>query len=87
MGGAVSVVGAASHVTPGHASKLTVKAESCPFVGCKCSGIYHYVNCNYASLIKPENMVCFNTPCEAQAAGYRPCEHCHPQSVDYSWDN
>ena len=77
VGGAVSIVGAASHVT-GHASKLTVKAESCPFVGCKCLGTYHYADYYWASIIKHENMVCFNNSCDAQAVGYRPCEHCHP---------
>jgi len=24
------------------------------------------------------NGVCFNTPCDAQAADYKPCRHCHP---------
>ena len=78
VGGAVSIVGAASHVTSAHTSNLTVKAESCPFVGCKCSGTYHYADCYWASIIKPEKRVCFNNPCDAQAAGYQPCEHCHP---------
>jgi len=33
LGGAVSIVGAASHVTPAQVTKSTFKADSCPFVG------------------------------------------------------
>jgi len=78
VGGAVSVVGAASHVIPGQISKPTVTAASCPFVGNAQTHVYHYAGCYWATIIKPENRVCFNTPCDAQAAGYRPCEHCKP---------
>ncbi len=78
MGGLVSTVGAASHATPVQASKPNVRVASCPFVGCKCSNTYHYAGCYWAIIIKPENIVCFNSPCEAEAAGYRPCEHCKP---------
>jgi len=45
IGGAVSVVGLASHVTPRGVSHQRSKRESCPHVGCKCSGIYHYTDC------------------------------------------
>jgi hypothetical protein len=78
VGGVISIVGATSHVTPAQISKPTVRAASCPFVGCKCSNTYHYAYCYQAVLIKPENMVCFNSPCDAEAAGYRPCEYCKP---------
>ncbi len=81
IGGAVSMVGAASHVTLGGISKSTVKKESCPYVGCKCNHIYHYADCYWASLINPERRVCFNSPCDAQAAGYTPCRTLPPTSL------
>jgi len=78
IGGVVSVLGAASHVNPGGVSKSTLKTDVCPYVGCKCNHVYHYADCYYASLIRPDLRVCFTSPCDAQAAGYTPCEHCHP---------
>ena len=77
IGGVAGVVGAASHVTPGQVSKLTVKAQSCPYVGDAHTHVYHYAGCYWANIIKPENVVCFNTPCEAVHSGYRACGHCH----------
>jgi hypothetical protein len=78
VGGIVIIVGAASHVTPGQTSKLTVQAESCPFVGDAKTHVYHYASCYWATIIKPENRVCFNTACDAEAAGYSSCGHCKP---------
>lgn len=34
---------------------------------------------NRCNKIKPENKVCFDTAQRALAAGYRTCQHCHPQ--------
>ncbi len=83
VGGTVSIVGAASHVTSGQVLKPTVKADSCPFVGNKHTYVYHYANCSHwKKEINYENGVCFNNPCDAVAAGYRPCEHCNPQAVN-----
>ncbi|MGB8312173.1 MAG: Ada metal-binding domain-containing protein [Halobacteriota archaeon] len=78
VGGVVSIVGVASHVTPGQVAKTTVKAQSCPYVGNSNTGVYHYANCYWATIMKPEHRVCFNSPCDALAAGYRPCGHCNP---------
>ena len=49
-----------------------------PLVGSKNSDIYHYPWCISAQQILPENEVWFDTVEEAQAAGYRPCQVCHP---------
>jgi hypothetical protein len=78
IGGAVSMVGAASHVNPGQASKPTVKAQSCPYIGNARTHVYHYAGCYWASIIKPEKVVCYNSPCEAVAAHYTQCGHCNP---------
>jgi len=78
IGGAVSIVGAASHVTTAQVTKPAVKEQSCPYVGDSSTGVYHYAGCYWASLIKPEHRVCFNSPCEAVSAKYRPCGHCKP---------
>jgi len=42
VGGAVSIVGGASHVNPGHVSNLTVKEAAEPFFGSIHSNVYHY---------------------------------------------
>lgn len=79
VGGAVSIVGAASHENPGHASKQDVKAASCNFVASVNSKIYHYPWCQAVQNIKPENLRCYNTPCDAVAAGHpNPCKICNP---------
>jgi len=81
IGGAVSIVGAASHVTPSQVTKSTIKEQSCPYVGNSNTGVYHYASCYWATIIKPNHVVCFNSPCEALSAGYRPCEHCNPPAT------
>ena len=55
-------------------------ASSCNFVGSKNSDVYHYPDCRYAKNIKSGNRVCFDTPEDAVAAGYRPCKVCKPPS-------
>ena len=45
VGGLVSIVGAASYVTPGQIAKPTVKAVAGPFVGSIHSDVYHYASC------------------------------------------
>jgi len=81
VGGVVSIVGAASHVTPAQGAKPAVKEQSCPYVGDSNTLVYHYAGCYWASLIKPEHKVCFSSPCEALTAGYRPCGHCKPPAT------
>jgi len=48
------------------------------FVGSRNSNKYHYTWCRWALKIKPENLVVFNSPEEAIAAGYIPCKVCKP---------
>jgi hypothetical protein len=55
-------------------------ASSCNFVGSKSSDVYHYPDCRYAKNIKSGNRVCFDTPEDAVAAGYRPYKVCKPPS-------
>jgi len=45
LGGAVSIVGAASHVTSGHTSNPTTQAASRPFVGIARTDVYLYLGC------------------------------------------
>ena len=80
VGGAVSVVDAASHVTPNHVTKSTVKAAAtCNFVGSINSNVYHYLGCPEAKKIKPENLICFSSPCDAKDEGHpNPCKVCKP---------
>src|SRR4030042_3299258 len=48
------------------------------FWGSKNSNKYHYPDCRWAQKIKPENLIKFKTPEEAQKAGYIPCKVCRP---------
>ena len=48
------------------------------FVGSKKSDVYHYPWCHYVDRINPENLISFDTPEDAIAAGYRPCRVCKP---------
>lgn len=48
------------------------------FVGSKNSNKYHYTWCKWALKIKPSNLVTFDSPEEAIAAGYIPCKVCKP---------
>jgi hypothetical protein len=43
------------------------------YVGSKNSDVYHYPSCHYVDRITPENLIYFDTPEDAIAAGYRPC--------------
>ncbi len=53
-------------------------AANGPFYGCKACGVYHYTWCPEAAKILPTNLVKFNSPAEARAAGMSPCSVCHP---------
>ncbi|MGB8310651.1 MAG: Ada metal-binding domain-containing protein [Halobacteriota archaeon] len=79
VGGVVSIVGAASHATHGQITKLDSKADSCLFIANPRTGVYHYANCSHwKKEIGYGHGVCFNNPCDAVAAGYRPCLVCNP---------
>ena len=78
VGGVVSIVGAASHVTPAQVQKSTVKEAAGPFVGSIHSNVYHYPSCYHVQQIKSANLRWFSTSEEARAAGYRPCLDCNP---------
>jgi len=48
------------------------------FVGSKKSDVYHYPNCRYVKMIKPENIIWFTSVEDARNHGYRPCKVCKP---------
>jgi AraC family transcriptional regulator, regulatory protein of adaptative response / DNA-3-methyladenine glycosylase II len=52
------------------------------FVGVKTTGIYCRPIC--PAKPKPENVVFFSTPFEAERAGFRPCLRCRPESAPRS---
>jgi len=45
-------------------------------VASKNGTVYHYVWCSGAKRIKEENKIYFDSPEEAEAAGYRPAKNC-----------
>jgi methylphosphotriester-DNA--protein-cysteine methyltransferase len=47
-------------------------------VGDSATHVYHLPSCSWVHLISPAHLVYFSSAAEAEAAGYRPCEHCHP---------
>jgi methylphosphotriester-DNA--protein-cysteine methyltransferase len=53
-------------------------ALSVEFWASKKSNKYHYPDCRWAQKIKPENLIKFKSPEEAQQAGYIPCKVCRP---------
>ena len=50
------------------------------FVASKDSNVYHYPWCCYADRIKPANLIHFDSPEDAIAAGYQPCKVCKPST-------
>lgn len=46
--------------------------RDCAFVGSRNSDLYHLPTCATAKRIKPENIVCFANPEDAERRGYRP---------------
>lgn len=44
----------------------------------KKSNKYHYPSCQWAQKIAAHNLIKFNSPEEAQSAGYVPCKVCKP---------
>lgn len=52
------------------------------YVGSAKSNKYHYPNCRYVQMIKPENLVTFESAKEALEAGYVPCKVCKPPTED-----
>lgn len=47
--------------------------KECPFIASKNSNKYHVASCTWAKRIKPENLVCYKTAQEAEAAGKQKC--------------
>jgi hypothetical protein len=45
---------------------------------CARNCVYHTSECRHNRAILPSNSITFDTPEEAQAAGYRPCFVCEP---------
>lgn len=48
------------------------------FVASMKSNKYHYPSCRVARLIKPQNLILFNSPEAAIKMGYSPCKICLP---------
>lgn len=48
------------------------------FVGSKNSNKYHYCDCRWVKMIKPDNLVCFKNVEEAKEKCYIPCKTCEP---------
>ncbi len=48
------------------------------FVASGSGSVYHRADCASAARILAANRLWFDTPVEAEAAGYRPCAKCHP---------
>lgn len=61
-------------VTTGAADDTTVVASSY-------SDRYHLPGCKIVSKIYPDEKVVFQSPEEAEKAGYGPCKKCHPLTV------
>jgi len=57
---------------------LIAQSQAGEFWGSKNSNKYHYPDCRWAQKIKPENLIKFKSPEEAQKAGYIPCKVCRP---------
>lgn len=49
-----------------------VMKKDCAFVGSRNSDLYHLPTCASAKRIKPENVVCFTSPEDAERRGYGP---------------
>jgi methylphosphotriester-DNA--protein-cysteine methyltransferase len=71
---AVSVVG-------GFFCFQTLAAEEAKLVASNFSDRYHLPTCKIVAKIYPDEKITFNSPEEAQAAGYGPCKKCHPKAV------
>lgn len=56
----------------------TTEETTYKYVASKNSKVFHYVWCEYAQKIKPENRIYFSTREEALASGRRPCKVCKP---------
>lgn len=56
----------------------SVFAASSYYVGSAKSDVYHYPSCYWAGEIYPSNLISFDTPEDANDAGYRPCKVCNP---------
>jgi hypothetical protein len=65
--------GRAEAVAPKPAAKTAVE-----FVGSKTSNKYHYPTCKFVRWIRPERLIKFKSPADAQAQHYIPCPVCKP---------
>jgi hypothetical protein len=52
------------------------------YVGSAKSNKYHYLNCEWALKIHPDNLVTFKSAKEALDAGCIPCKVCRPPTRD-----
>ncbi|MBN2020421.1 MAG: hypothetical protein JW749_09370 [Sedimentisphaerales bacterium] len=54
------------------------KAAESKYVASKNSDVFHKPDCPFAQNISPKNIIDYNSPEEAIAAGKRPCKKCNP---------
>ncbi len=66
---------------------LIDQSQAGEFWGSKNSNKYHYPDCKWAQKIKPSNLIKFDSPEEAQKAGYIPCKVCRPPVSSKSESN
>lgn len=69
------------HSTPDVSASPDISLPEATFIyAVKTTGIYCRPGCP-ARLPKPGNVDFYNTPAEAEQAGYRPCQRCKPQQI------
>lgn len=68
--------------TPGQQTEERSIPTEYVYVGSRNSEVYHIVGCSQAERIKAENLVGWENPEEAEAAGRTPCKLCLPDQED-----
>ena len=54
-----------------------------PFVANRNSDVYHAVDCKWSHKIKPDNIIHFSSPEEAEAQHFLPCRSCSPDQAKH----
>ncbi len=66
---------------------ISTAISATEFWGSKTSNKYHYPTCKWAKQISPSNLIKFESPQEAQKAGYIPCPVCKPPKPNEYFGN
>jgi hypothetical protein len=90
IGGTISIMCINSHAQPAgqikslSSDKEKIARATCepPFAASKKSDKYHCKDCPEVNKIKPENLIWFNSACDAQSLGYTPCRKCNPSACN-----